>query len=103
MMKSTAVLVNTARSGLVDEGALIDVLAAKKIMGAALDVFDEEPLKSDSPFLTLDNVTIVPHLAGSTLDAFLNSPKLFSAHLIRCFNGEKNLPIINGIVPSLRR
>ena len=101
MMKPTAVLVNTARSGLVDEKALIDVLAAKKIMGAALDVFDDEPLKSDSPFLTLDNVTIVPHIAGSTVDAFRNSPRLFASHLIRCLNGEKNLPIVNGIVPSL--
>ena len=103
MMKPTAVLVNTARSGLVDENALIDVLAAKKIMGAALDVFDEEPLKSDSPFLTLDNVTIVPHIAGSTMDAFRNSPRLFASHLIRCLNGEKNLPIVNGVEPSLTR
>jgi len=103
MMKPTAILVNTARSGLVDEGALIDVLAAKKIMGAALDVFDEEPLKPDSPFLMLDNVTIVPHIAGSTVDAFRNSPRLFASHLIRCLNGEKDLPLVNGIVPSLRR
>jgi D-3-phosphoglycerate dehydrogenase len=101
MMKPTAILVNTARSGLVDERALIDVLTTRKIMGAALDVFDEEPLKQDSPFLTLDNVTIVPHLAGSTADAFRNSPKLFVGHLIRCINGEKNLPIVNGIVPAL--
>jgi len=103
MMKPTAILVNTARSGLVDEKALIDVLAAKKIMGAAVDVFDEEPLPSDSPFLTLDNVTIVPHLAGSSADAFRNSPKLFAAHLIRWLNGEKNLPIVNGVVPSIAR
>lgn len=103
MMKPTAVLVNTARSGLVDEKALIDVLKARKIMGAALDVFDDEPLKSDSPFLTLDNVTIVPHLAGSSVDAFRNSPGLFAGHLIRCINGEKNLPLVNGIVPSLTR
>ena len=103
MMKPTAILVNTARSGLVDEQALIDVLAGRKIMGAALDVFDDEPLKQDSPFLALDNVTIVPHLAGSTADAFRNSPKLFSAHLIRCLRGEKNLPIVNGIMPSFTR
>ena len=104
MMKPMAVLVNTARSGLVDEKALIDVLAAKQIMGAALDVFDDEPLPPNSPFLTLDNVTIVPHLAGSTADAFRNSPKLFASLLIRCMNGEAsqraNLPIVNGIVPS---
>ena len=99
MMKPTAVLVNTARSGLVDEQALIEVLASRKIMGAALDVFDEEPLPADSPFLALDNVTIVPHLAGSTIDAFLNSPKLFAENLIRCLQGETNLPVVNGIVP----
>jgi len=103
MMKPTAILVNTARSGLVDEKALIDVLTSRKIMGAALDVFDEEPLKPDSPFLALNNVTIVPHLAGSTIDAFRNTPKLFAAHLVRCLNGEKDLPIVNGIVPSLTR
>ena len=100
MMKPTAILVNTARSGLVDEQALLEVLASRKIMGAALDVFDEEPLSADSPFLALDNVTIVPHLAGSTMDAFRNSPKLFAAHLIRCLKGEKSLPIVNDIVPT---
>ena len=97
MMKPTAILVNTARSGLVDEKALIEVLQMRKIAGAALDVFDDEPLLENSPFITLDNVTIVPHLAGSTVDAFRNSPRLFASHLIRCFNGEKNLPIVNGI------
>ena len=99
MMKPTAVLVNTARSGLVDEKALIEILKMRKIAGAALDVFDNEPLLNDSPFLALDNVTIVPHLAGSTMDAFRNSPKLFAANLIRCLQGEKNLPVVNGIVP----
>jgi len=103
MMKPTAVLVNSARSGLVDEKALIEVLAARKIAGAALDVFDDEPLKQDSPFLSLDNVTIVPHLAGSTIDAFHNTPKLFVEHLVRCMNGDKNLPVVNGIVPTFTR
>ena len=102
MMKPTAFLVNTARSGLVDEKALLEVLKARKIMGAALDVFDEEPLHKDSPFLTLDNVTITPHLAGSTIDAFRNSPKLFATHLINCLRGEKRLPVINGIMPVLK-
>jgi D-3-phosphoglycerate dehydrogenase len=96
-MKPTAILVNTARAGLVDEKALIDILATKKIMGAALDVFEDEPIPVGSPFLALDNVTIAPHLAGSTADAFRNSPKLFAAHLARALDGEKHLPIINGI------
>jgi len=56
---------------------LIDCLQKRQMMGAALDVFDEEPLPPGHPFLSLDNVTIVPHLAGSTIDAFLNSPRLW--------------------------
>ena len=101
MMKPTAILVNTARSGLVDEKALLEVLQARKIAGAALDVFDDEPLPKDSPFLALDHVTIVPHLAGSTMDAFRNSPRLFASHLIRCFQGEKDLPVMNAVPPEL--
>lgn len=105
MMKPTAVLVNTARSGLVDETVLVELLASRKIMGAALDVFDDEPLPAASPFLTLDNVTIVPHVAGSTVDAFRNSPKLFAAHFLRSLHGAKasELPIINSIEPQCLR
>jgi D-3-phosphoglycerate dehydrogenase len=102
MMKPTAVLVNTARSGLVDEDALVEALAQRRIMGAALDVFDVEPLPPEHPLLKLDNVTITPHLAGSTVDAFRNSPKMMAGHLARMLRGEKNLPVVNGIEPSLR-
>lgn len=64
-MKDTAFFVNTARAGLVDEPALVAALQAKKIGGAALDVFANEPLPADSPLLELDNVTLTPHLAGT--------------------------------------
>jgi D-3-phosphoglycerate dehydrogenase len=100
-MRPHAVLVNTARSGLIDDDALVAALREKKIAGAALDVFDEEPLSPDHPLLSLDNVTLTPHLAGSTSDAFRNSPKLMAGHLMRMLQGEKQLPIINGIEPSL--
>jgi len=103
LMKPTAVLVNTARSGLVDERALTRALAERRIMGAALDVFDVEPLPPDHPLLELDNVTIVPHLAGSTIDAFLKSPKLMAGHLARMLEGKTELPIVNGVLPTLRR
>lgn len=96
-MKPSAVLVNTARSGLVDERALVRALAERRIMGAALDVFDVEPLPVDHPLLQLDNVTLTPHLAGSSIDAFRNSPKLMAAHLERMLRGERDLPIVNGI------
>lgn len=77
-MKPSAVLVNTARSGLIDEKAMIECLKEGKIMGAAIDTFDYEPLPENSPFFELDNVTITSHLAGSTIDAFKNSPKLLA-------------------------
>jgi D-3-phosphoglycerate dehydrogenase len=102
LMKPSAILVNTARSGLVDEEALIDVLSERRIMGAALDVFDTEPLPTGHPFLTLDNVTITPHLAGSTVDSFRNCPKLLAGHLARMLKGDGDLPIVNGITPSLQ-
>ncbi|MHB8899276.1 MAG: 2-hydroxyacid dehydrogenase [Thermoguttaceae bacterium] len=103
MMKPTAILVNTARSGLVDEKALVEALRQRKIMGAALDVFDEEPLPVDSPLPALDNVTITPHLAGSTIDAFLNSPRMIAGHLARMLQGQRPLPVVNGIEPTLRQ
>ncbi len=101
MMKPTAVLVNTARSGLVDELALARALLERRIMGAALDVFDTEPLPPDHPLVKLDNVTITPHLAGSTIDAFRNSPRLMAGHLARLLRGEGPLPIVNGVAPRL--
>lgn len=74
LMKSTAVLINTARAGLVDQDALATALKEKSIMGAALDVFTTEPISEDSPFLELDNVTLTTHIAGTTADALFNSP-----------------------------
>jgi D-3-phosphoglycerate dehydrogenase / 2-oxoglutarate reductase len=103
LMKPTAVLVNTARSGLVQEAALIRALSERRIMGAALDVFDTEPLPPDHPFLRLDNVTLTPHLAGSTRDGFRNSPVLLAGHLARMLRGQRPLPLVNGIEPALPR
>ena len=100
-MKPSAVLVNTARSGLVNEAALLQTLKERRIMGAALDVFDIEPLPPDHPFLQLDNVTLTPHLAGSTQDGFRNSPVLTAGHLARLLRGEKSLPVVNGVTPKL--
>ena len=76
MMKPTAYVINTARAGLINEQALINALREKRIGGAAIDVFWTEPPPADHPFMTLENVTITPHLAGSTRDAFNRTPYL---------------------------
>lgn len=72
-MKKTAVFVNTARAGLVDEAALIWALENDVIGGAALDVFAKEPVEKDNPLLELENVTLTPHLAGTTSNVGSNS------------------------------
>ncbi len=82
LMKPGAYLINTARSGLIDEKALVKALQEKRIMGAAIDVFENEPLPADDPIVQLDNITITPHMAGSTQDAFKNTPKLFCDRFI---------------------
>lgn len=65
-MKPTAYLINTSRGPLVDEPALVAALRDKRIAGAGLDVFDQEPLPQDHPFCGLDNATLTPHLGFVT-------------------------------------
>jgi phosphoglycerate dehydrogenase-like enzyme len=69
-MKPTAYLVNTSRGPIVDETALVEMLRAGAIAGAAIDVFDEEPLPPGHPFLSLDNLVLSPHLGYVTRENY---------------------------------
>ena len=69
LLKPTAFLVNAARGGVVDERALYEALAARRIAGAALDVYEREPLPADDPLRSLENVVLTPHLGASTTEA----------------------------------
>lgn len=91
-MKDSAVLINIARGGLVDEKALITALSQKTIRGAALDVFEEEPLPSSSPLWALDNVIISPHISGNTDNYHEKAADLFIANLYRYL---ENKPLYN--------
>ncbi len=95
MMKSTAYIINTARSGLIDSDALYDVLKNKKIAGAGLDVFETEPLGENSPWLELDNVTLTTHIAGTTTEVLTGSPYLLMEDIERFLRGQKAKFILN--------
>ncbi|AFV88662.1 D-3-phosphoglycerate dehydrogenase [Acidipropionibacterium acidipropionici ATCC 4875] len=87
-MKPTAYLINTARSPLVDEEALAEALREHRIGGAAIDVFDAEPLPADHPYLSLDNVTLTPHIAGTCADTWHASVEIGLEELSRYLRGE---------------
>jgi D-3-phosphoglycerate dehydrogenase len=70
MMNATAYIINTARGPIIDESSLIKALTEKRIAGAALDVFEIEPLPIDSPFLKMENVLLSPHNSNSGLEAY---------------------------------
>jgi phosphoglycerate dehydrogenase-like enzyme len=87
-MKKTAVLVNVARGGVVNEADLVAALAARVIAGAAMDVYSVEPLPPDSALLTLDNLVVTPHLAAMAADNFAPTVKRMFANMVHVSRGE---------------
>ncbi|MFW5896034.1 MAG: NAD(P)-dependent oxidoreductase, partial [archaeon] len=95
MMKNDAVLINIARGGVVDQDALVRALQQHSIGGAALDVFETEPLPQDSPLWDLSNVIVTPHMAGSTPEYMARGAEIFVENYERYLAGD---PLKNRIV-----
>jgi len=85
-MKPTAILINTARGGVVDDAALIDALRQKRIAGAALDVFEMEPALNPA-FLALDNVVLTPHIGSASRATRYKMARLAADNLIAVLEG----------------
>jgi D-3-phosphoglycerate dehydrogenase len=74
-MKKTVIIVNTSRGAVIDEKALIKALKENRIAGAALDVFEEEPLSNSNPLLQMDNVVLTPHMAWYSYEAMIDQKR----------------------------
>jgi phosphoglycerate dehydrogenase-like enzyme len=94
-MRSDAILVNVSRGRLVNEAALAEALANGRVGGAALDVFEQEPLPKDSPLWAMPNVLITPHMAGFRPDHWDAVVELFAENLRRFETGRELLNIVN--------
>ncbi len=88
LMKETACLINVARGGIVDEMALYEALKERKIWGAGLDVFEQEPVSLDHPLLTLPNLTVLPHIGSATIQTRLEMMALNAEAIKACFENK---------------
>ncbi|MGD8455979.1 MAG: D-2-hydroxyacid dehydrogenase [Anaerolineales bacterium] len=93
-LKSSAYLVDASRGGVVDHSALVEALKEKRLAGAALDVFEEEPLPEDHPLWAMPNVIVTPHIASSSAQYQQRANTLFIENLKRFLAGE---PLLNQI------
>ncbi|HML02718.1 MAG TPA: glyoxylate reductase [Candidatus Bathyarchaeia archaeon] len=102
LMKKTAYLINNSRGPVVDEKALYNALKEGKIAGAGLDVFEQEPLRIDSPLVKLDNVILAPHISSSSYETRSRMGEMVAENLIAYF--EKRTPpnLVNSEVVKVR-
>ncbi|MGN0548656.1 MAG: 2-hydroxyacid dehydrogenase [Acutalibacteraceae bacterium] len=100
MMKKTAYFINTARSYMVDYYALAEALKSGEIMGAAIDVFDKEPVDPDNPLVGIDNCTLTNHRGGDTINSYSDSPAMMLNACRQYLDGDMPKFWIN---PSVKR
>jgi D-3-phosphoglycerate dehydrogenase len=102
-MKPDAVLVNTARGGIVDEAALAEALATGRLSGAGIDVFENEPPANDNPLFKLPNVVLSPHVAGITEDSARKMAVGAAQGVVDVLQGRKPEALLNPEVWARRR
>jgi D-3-phosphoglycerate dehydrogenase len=96
-MKPGALLVNASRGPVVDEAALVAALDSGRLAGAALDVYEVEPLAADSPLRRMDQVFLSPHAGGATEQAAARVQEVVRANLMRVLEGEDPFNVVNGV------
>lgn len=102
IMKPTSYLVNTSRGPVVDEGALVEALREKRIEGAGLDVYENEPVLA--PGLTsLDNVVLMPHVGSATVETRMKMARMAAENLLAGLRGERPAHVVNPEVLPRRR
>jgi len=94
-MKASAVVINLGRGPVIDEAAMVRALSARRIRGAALDVFDQEPLAEGHPFYQLDNLLLSPHCADHTPDWLERAMQFFIDQFERFRKGEPLLNVVD--------
>jgi glyoxylate reductase len=102
-MKSTAILINTSRGPVVDEEALYRALVSGRISGAALDVFEKEPIPASSPLLKLKNVIVTPHIASASVETRDKMAEIAAESILDVFSGRTPRFIVNPEVLRSRR
>jgi phosphoglycerate dehydrogenase-like enzyme len=96
-MKRGSYLINAARGPIVDEAALTEALRSGQLGGAGLDVYEVEPLATDSPLRTLENVVLAPHTAGATYEADARLIEVVGDNLLRVLDGLPPVSIVNEV------
>ena len=89
MMKPTAVFVNTSRGPVVDQQALAEALAARRIFAAGIDVFEREPVPTDDPLLAMGNAIVAPHIASASIPTRIRMATLAAENLVAVLQGKR--------------
>ena len=102
MMKPTAYLINTSRGAVVDQRALYRALKERRIAGAALDVFEKEPIDQDDPLLELDNVVLTPHIGSASVETRKKMAMMAAENLVSVLRGVEPPNLVNPEVRKIR-